>query len=112
MTVEQLIKQKLIQKRLGNLSEAEKRRVTDAMDKGLDITSMSEDQLAAKTQQLTKEQEIADKVTQMENSFKGIVASLGTALLPLMEGLAPLVTMVAEAFGFVFKVLNFIHSKA
>ena len=44
----------------------------------------------------------------MENSFKGIVASLGTALLPLMEGLAPLVTMIAEAFGFVFKVLNFI----
>jgi hypothetical protein len=108
MTVEQLTKQLLIQKRLGNLSEAEKKRVTDAMDKGLDITSMSEDQLAAKTQQLTKEQEIADKVTQMENSFKGIVASLGEGLLPLMEGLAPLVTMVSEAFGFVFKVLNYI----
>jgi hypothetical protein len=108
MTVEQLTKQLLIQKRLGNLSEAEKKRVTDAMDKGLDITSMSEDQLKAKTQQLTKEQEIADKVTQMENSFKGIVASLGEGLLPLMEGLAPLVTMVSEAFGFVFKVLNYI----
>lgn len=108
MTVEQLTKQLLIQKRLGNLSEAEKKRVTDAMDKGLDITSMSEDQLAAKTQQLTKEQEIADKVTQMENSFKGIVASLGEGLLPLMEGLAPLVTMIATAFGYVFKVLNFI----
>ena len=108
MTVEQLTKQLLIQKRLGNLSEAEKKRVTDAMDKGLDITSMSEDQLAAKTQQLTKEQEIADKVTQMENSFKGIVASLGEGLVPLMEGLAPLVTMIATAFGYVFKVLNFI----
>ena len=69
---------------------------------------MSEDQLKAKTQQLTKEQEIADKVTQMENSFKGIVASLGEGLLPLMEGLAPLVTMISEAFGFVFKVLNYI----
>jgi hypothetical protein len=108
MTVDQLSKQLLIQQRLGNLSEAEKKRVADAMDKGLDITNMTDAQLAAKTQQLTKEQEIADKVTQMENSFKGIVASLGEGLLPLMEGLAPLVTMIAEAFGFVFKVLNYI----
>ena len=108
MTVDQLSKQLLIQQRLGNLSEAEKKRVADAMDKGLDITNMTDAQLAAKTQQLTKEQEIADKVTQMENSFKGIVASLGEGLLPLMEGLAPLVTMISEAFGFVFKVLNYI----
>ena len=108
MTVEQLTKQLLIQKKLGSLGDVEKKRITDAMDKGLDITNMSEDQLKAKTQQLTKEQEIADKVTQMENSFKGIVASLGEGLLPLMEGLAPLVTMISEAFGFVFKVLNYI----
>jgi hypothetical protein len=108
MTVDQLSKQLLIQQRLGNLSEDEKKRVADAMDKGLDITNMTDAQLAAKTQQLTKEQEIADKVTQMENSFKGIVASLGEGLLPLMEGLAPLVTMIATAFGYVFKVLNYI----
>jgi hypothetical protein len=44
----------------------------------------------------------------MENSFKGIVASLGTALLPLMEGLAPIITILAESFGFIFKVLNYI----
>ena len=108
MTVEQLTKQLLIQKKLGSLGEVEKKRITDAMDKGLDITNMSEDQLKAKTQQLTKEQEIADTVTQMENSFKGIVASLGEGLLPLMQGLAPLITMAATAFGYIFKVLNFI----
>jgi hypothetical protein len=105
-TVENLTKQLLIQQRLGNLSEAEKKRIADAMDKGLDITNMTDAQLAAKTAQLTKEQEIADKVTQMENSFKGIVASVGEGLLPLMEALSPIVTTLGNIFGAIFKALN------
>lgn len=108
MTVEEITKQLLIQERLGDLSEAEQKRMSAAMDKGLDITNMTDDQLKAKTQQLTKEQEIADTVTQMENSFKGIVASVGDGLLPLMEALAPVVTIIGNVFGGIFKVLNYI----
>jgi hypothetical protein len=44
----------------------------------------------------------------MENAFKGIAASLGSAVVPLLEGLAPVITILAEGFGFIFKVLNFI----
>jgi hypothetical protein len=106
MTVEEITKQLLIQERLGDLSEAEQKRMSAAMDKGLDITNMTDDQLKAKTQQLTKEQEIADKVTQMENSFKGIVASVGEGLLPLMEALAPIVTTLGNIFGGIFGALN------
>jgi hypothetical protein len=108
MTVEQLTKQLQIQKLLTGLTDDEALKAQQAIDKGLDITNLTQDQLMTKTKELAAQQEIADKVTQMENSFKGIVASLGTALLPLMEGLAPLVTMIAESLGFVFKVLNFI----
>jgi len=108
MTVEQLTKQLQIQKLLTGLTDDEALKAQQAIDKGLDITTLTQDQLMNKTKELAAQQEIADKVTQMENSFKGIVASLGTALLPLMEGLAPLVTMIAESLGFVFKVLNFI----
>ena len=108
MTVEQLTKQLQIQKLLSGLSDDEALKAQAAIDKGLNLNGLTQDQLMNKTKELEAQQEIADKVTQMENSFKGIVASLGTALLPLMEGLAPLVTMIAEAFGFVFKVLNFI----
>jgi hypothetical protein len=108
MTVEQLTKQLQIQKLLTGLTDDEALKAQQAIDKGLDITNLTQDQLMNKTNELAKQEEIADKVTQMENSFKGIVASLGTALLPLMEGLAPLVTMIAESLGFVFKVLNFI----
>ena len=108
MTVEQLTKQLQIQKLLTGLTDDEAIKAQQAIDKGLDITNLTQDQLMNKTKELAAQQEIADKVTQMENSFKGIVASLGTALLPLMEGLAPLITMIAESLGFVFKVLNFI----
>ena len=108
MTVEQLTKQLQIQKLLSGLTDDESIKAQQAIDKGLDITNLTQDQLMNKTKELAAQQEIADKVTQMENSFKGIVASLGTALLPLMEGLAPLITMIAESLGFVFKVLNFI----
>jgi len=105
-TVEELTKQILMQEKLGNLSEEEQKRVSDAMDKGLDITNMSEDQLKAKTQELAKQEEIADKITQMENSFKGIVAAVGEGLLPLMEALAPIVTTLGNVFGGIFGALN------
>lgn len=106
MTVDELSKQLLIQQKLGNLSDVEQKRISDAMDKGLDITNMTEDQLKAKTQQLEKEQEIADKITQMENSFKGIVAAVGEGLLPLMDALTPIMTTIGNIFGSIFKVLN------
>ena len=108
MTVEQLTKQLQIQKLLSGLSDDEALKAQAAIDKGLNLNGLTQDQLMNKTKELEAQQEIADKVTQLENSFKGIVASLGTALLPLMEGLAPLITMIAESLGFVFKVLNFI----
>jgi hypothetical protein len=108
MTVEQLTKQLQIQKLLSGLSDDEALKAQEAIDKGLNLNGLTQDQLMNKTKELAAQKEIADKVTQMENSFKGIVASLGTALLPLMEGLAPIVTIIAEAFGFVFKVLNYI----
>jgi hypothetical protein len=108
MTVEQLTKQLQIQKLLSGLSDEEALKAQAAIDKGLNLNGLTQDQLMNKTQELAKQEEIADKVTQMENSFKGIVASLGTALLPLMEGLAPIITILAESFGFIFKVLNYI----
>ena len=106
MTVDQITKQLLIQEKLGDLSEVEQKRMSAAMDKGLDITNMTDDQLKAKTQQLAKEEEIADKITQMENSFKGIVAAVGEGLLPLMEALTPIMTTLGNIFGGIFGALN------
>ncbi len=106
MTVDELGKQLLMQEKLTNLSDEQKKLVGDAMDKGLDISSMNEAQLADKVKELKTQEEIVDKVTQLENSFKGIVASIGTGLTPLLEGLVPVVTIISNVFGFIFRMLN------
>jgi hypothetical protein len=108
MTVEQLTKQLMIQEKLSGLSDEDASRAQKAIDKGVDITNLTQDQLMNKTKELEKQEEIADKITQMENSFKGIVAAVGEGLLPLMEALTPIVTMIGNVFGTIFKVLNFI----
>ncbi|MEY3962464.1 MAG: hypothetical protein RLZ08_847 [Pseudomonadota bacterium] len=106
MTVEELNKQLLMQEKLVGLSDEQKKLVVDAMDKGLDLTNMNDTQLRTKVKELEKQEQIADSITQMENSFKGIAASLATGFVPLMEGLAPIITIVGNVFGFIFKMLN------
>ena len=108
MSVEQITKQLTMQERLVGLSDEQKKLVADAMDKGLNLTDMTDAQLKNKVSELEKQQQIADAVTQMENSFKGITAALATGFVPLMEGLAPVITMIGSVFGFILKVLNFI----
>ena len=108
MSVEEINKQLTMQEKLVGLSDEQKKLVADAMDKGLSITDMTDSQLQDKVKELAAQKQIADSVSQMENAFKGIAASLGSAVVPLLEGLAPVVTMLAEAFGVIFKVLNFI----
>jgi hypothetical protein len=108
MSVEEINKQLTMQEKLVGLSDEQKKLVADAMDKGLSITDMTDSQLQDKVKELAAQKQIADSVTQMENAFKGIAASLGSAVVPLLEGLAPVITILAEGFGFIFKVLNFI----
>jgi hypothetical protein len=106
MTVEELGKQLLMQEKLTHMSDSQKKLVETAMDKGLDITNMNEQQLAAKVKELETQEQIADKITQLENSFKGIVAALSSGFVPLIEAVTPLVTTLANMFGAVFGALN------
>lgn len=108
MSVEEIIKQITMQERLVGLSDEQKKLMADAVDKGLNLTDMTDSQLKDKVKELEKQQQIADAVTQMENSFKAITAALATGFVPLMEGLAPIITIIGSVFGFIFKVLNFI----
>jgi len=108
MSVEEISKQLTMQERLVGLSDEQKKLVADAMDKGLSLTDLSDSQLQDKVKELAAQKEIADSVTKMENAFKGIAASLGTAVVPLLEGLTPVITILAEGFGFIFKVLNYV----
>lgn len=106
MSVDEIVKQITMQERLVGLSDEQRKLVADAMDKGLDLTNMSDAQLKDKVKELEKQEQIADAVTKMENSFKGIAAALATGFVPLMEGLAPVITMIGSVFGFILNVLN------
>lgn len=106
MSVEEITKQLTMQEKLVGLSEEQKKLFADAIDKGLDITDMTDSQLKDKTKELEKQQQIADAVTKMENAFKGITAALATGFVPLMEGLAPVITVIGSVFGFILNVLN------
>ena len=108
MSVEEISKQLTMQERLVGLSDEQKKLVADAMDKGLSLTDLTDSQLQDKVKELAAQKQIADSVTKMENAFKGIAASLGTAVVPLLEGLTPVITILAEGFGFIFKVLNLV----
>ena len=94
MTVGEITKQLTIQDRLNSATAEQKKLVSEAMDKGLDITALNEDQLASKVKELEKQEEIVDKVKQLENSFQSVVAQVGGALMPILEALAPVLQAV------------------
>jgi hypothetical protein len=89
MTVEEINKQLAQRKQLASLSEEDKLAAQEALNKGLDITGLNEEQLKQKVKEFSQQQEINGQLTQMENSFKGIIAQIGGTLMPLMTALVP-----------------------
>ena len=91
MTVDELGKQIMMQRKLTNLSDAQAKLVGEAMENGLDITNLNEAQLQQKVHELEKQKEIVDQVANLDNAFKGVVAQVGGALMPIFEALAPII---------------------
>ena len=92
MTVEEITKQLTIQNRLNDATEEQKKLLSEAMDKGLDVGKMNDAQLAAKVKELEKQQEIVDSVKNLENQFQSVVAQLGGALMPVLEAITPILS--------------------
>ena len=94
MSVEEINKQLMMQEKLNGLTEEEKKLATDAIDKGLDITNMTKEQLAEETKKIAAQNEQQGQLARMQNAFMGIVATVGGTLSPLLEGLAGLLNLV------------------
>lgn len=94
MSVEEINKQLNMQEKMNGLSEEEKKLASEAIDKGLDITNMSKEQLKEETKKLAAQQEQQGQLTRMQNAFMGIVATVGGTLSPLLEGLATILNFV------------------
>jgi endonuclease III len=105
MTVEQINKQLNVQDKLSKLSKEQQDAANAAMEKGLDLSNVSEDQLNTEVEKFAIQQEQASQVEKLSNAFNGIVATLGNSLTPLLEGLIPIVNLIllpiqAAAEGF------------
>ena len=94
MSVEEINKQLMMQEKLNGLTEEEKKLATDAIDKGLDITNMTKEQLANETKKIAAQNEQQGQLERMQNAFMGIVATVGGVLSPLLEGVASLLNLI------------------
>ena len=94
MSVEEINKQLMMQEKLNGLTEEEKKLATDAIDKGLDITNMTKEQLAEETKKIAAQNEQQGQLARMQNAFMGIVATVGGTLSPLLEGVAGLLNLI------------------
>lgn len=94
MSVEEINKQLMMQEKLNGLSEEEKKLASDAIDKGLDITNMTKDQLAEETKKIAAQNEQQGQLERMQNAFMGIVATVGGVLSPLLEGVASILNLI------------------
>jgi hypothetical protein len=97
MEVGEIIKQLDAQEKLATLSDEERTKAEEAIRQGLDITDINAEQLAQKTEEFAKQQEIQGSLTNVKNTFDALTASLGTTLLPVMQGLASIFEFISSS---------------
>jgi hypothetical protein len=118
MSVEEINKQLTVQEKLSTLSDEQKAAAKEAIDAGLDITNLNEEQLMQKAKEAAIQKETASTITDLENTFKGIVAQLGGSLLPLIkmmfENLKPvlfLFKIIGQSIGFIIDGVSWLIEK-
>jgi hypothetical protein len=94
MSIEDINKQLTMKEKLAHLSGEDKKNAEAAVKAGLDLTNVNDEQLKQKTDEFIKGQKINGQITDLENSFKGIVATVGGALTPLFTALGPILQAV------------------
>ena len=109
MSIQDINKQLTIREKLANLSEADKKTAQEAINAGLDVTDLSKEQIEAKTKEFAENNKIQGQVTDLANAFKGIVATVGGALTPLLQGITPILQLALlpiQAIGSVFASIS------
>jgi hypothetical protein len=108
MTVEEINKQLNTQEKLSRLSTEEQQKAQAAIDAGLDITNLNDEQLMQEVEKAAAQKEMASVITDMENTFKGILATVGGSLLPIFQMLAPVLKMSFFPLKIAAKAIQFI----
>jgi hypothetical protein len=108
MSVEEINKQLNAQEKLGKLNEEDRKRAEEAINAGLDITNINDEQLMQEVQKAAAQKEMASTITDLENTFKGILATVGGALLPLFQMLGPIFKLAFFPLKVAAKSIQFI----
>ena len=99
MSVEEINKQLNAQEKLSSLNDDQKAAADIAISQGLDISNINKDQLASQVEQFKLQQETQGQVDKLSNAFKGVAASLGTALIPALDIVLSIITPIAQLVG-------------
>ena len=106
MSVEDINKQLNAQEKLNSLTSEQRKMAEDAISQGLDISNINKDQLASQVDQFSKQQEMQGQVDKMGNAFNGIAAAIGTAIVPLLQGMFEVLNPIMQVVGGIFGFLN------
>ena len=109
MSVAEINRQLTVQERLNSLSADQREAAERAIEQGLDISQINEGQLNQEVQKFKLQKEQQGQVANLSNAFQGIAASLGSAIVPLLEAVLPIVTAIAVPFRFIGEVLKTIN---
>jgi hypothetical protein len=96
MTVTQIEKELGIRDKLSRLSEKDKKAAQDAMDAGLDLGKIKDEDLKKKTEEFLQQNKINGQVTEMGNQFKAIAANAGQVFLPIIQAIAKTFEFLSE----------------
>ena len=110
MSIEDINKQLTMKEKLYHLSGEDKKNAEAAVAAGLDLTNVNDEQLKQKTDEFIEGQKINGQITDMGNVFKGIVATVGGALVPLFSTLATILSVVMKPISFIAELINAVVS--
>ena len=97
MSVEEINKQLNAQEKLNSLSSEQRALADKAIEQGLDITDIGKEDLANQVASFAKQKEIQGNLTDIKNAFEGIISSVGSIFVPILENVASFINLIKDS---------------
>jgi tellurite resistance protein len=107
MEVEEIEKQLGIRNKLSKMSGKTLENAQALIDSGVDISNLDDEQLKKKAEQFATQQRITSQMDEFKNSIAGSVEQIGGRMLPLFQGLMPILVGMADVFGVIGDTIKF-----
>jgi hypothetical protein len=110
MEVEEIEKQLGIRDKLGKMGGQTLKNAQELINSGVDISEMDDATLKKKAEQFATQQRITSQMDEFKNAIAGSVEQIGGRMLPAFQSLMPILITMADIFGVIAKVIEFIAS--